>query len=45
MGMRRPMTISGDVICEFENFKYLGSFTQKDEGFGMDVKTGLSAVE
>jgi hypothetical protein len=33
--MRRPMTISDDVIDEFENFKYL---VQNDDGFGMDVK-------
>jgi len=36
--MRRAMTISGDVIGEFESFKYLGSFVQRDRGFGMDVK-------
>jgi hypothetical protein len=27
-GMRIPMTISGDVIGEVKNFKYLGSFLQ-----------------
>jgi hypothetical protein len=37
-GMRRPMTISGDVKGEFENFKYLGSFVQKGGVFGIDVK-------
>jgi hypothetical protein len=26
-----------DRIGEVENFKYLGSLVQKDEGFGMDV--------
>jgi hypothetical protein len=36
--MRRPMTISGDVIDETENFKYLGSFVQNNGGFYMDVK-------
>jgi hypothetical protein len=36
--MRRSVTISGDVIGEIENFKYLGSFIQKKVGFGMDVK-------
>jgi hypothetical protein len=36
--MRRPMTISDDVIGEVDSFKYLGSFVEKDGGFGMDVK-------
>ncbi|XP_025410679.1 uncharacterized protein LOC112683737 [Sipha flava] len=36
--MRRPMTISGDLIDETENFKYLGSFVQNNGGFYMDVK-------
>jgi hypothetical protein len=36
--MRRPMTMSGDVIGEIENHKYLGSFVQKDGGFSIDIK-------
>jgi hypothetical protein len=28
--MRRPITICGELISEIENFKYLGSFVQKD---------------
>jgi hypothetical protein len=36
--MRIPMAIIGDVIGKAENFKYLGTFMQKDKGFGMDVK-------
>jgi hypothetical protein len=39
-GMKKPMTIIGDVIREVENFKYLVSFVQKDRGrgVGMDIK-------
>jgi hypothetical protein len=35
--MRKPMTISDNVIDDVENFKYLGLIVQKD-GFGMDDK-------
>jgi len=28
-------TISGDVIGEVDSFKYLGSFVQRDGGFGV----------
>jgi hypothetical protein len=37
-GMRRSMTLNGDVIGEVENFKYLESFIQKEGGFGIFVK-------
>jgi len=37
-GMRRPMTICGNVKDEVDSFKYLGMFVQNDVGFGMDVK-------
>jgi hypothetical protein len=30
--MKRPMTISGDVIGEVKNFKCLGSFVQMNVG-------------
>jgi hypothetical protein len=32
------MTISSDMLGEVENFKYLGSFVQKDWGYGMDIE-------
>jgi hypothetical protein len=37
VGMRRPLTISGDVMGEVKNFKYLRSFIQNDGDFSMDV--------
>jgi hypothetical protein len=36
--MRRLVTISGNVIGEVNIYKYLGSFVQKDEVFGVNVK-------
>jgi hypothetical protein len=37
-GIRITMTISGYVISKVENFEKFGSFVQKYEGFGMDIK-------
>jgi hypothetical protein len=37
-GMRRPITLNGYVIVKVNNFKYFGSFIQKDGGSGMDVE-------
>lgn len=35
---RSVMTINGDEVSEVENFKYLGCFVQKNEGFDEDLK-------
>jgi hypothetical protein len=43
--VKRSIIISGDVIGEVENFKYLGSFVQENGNFGLDVNIRLSAVE
>jgi hypothetical protein len=32
------MTLSGYIISEMENFRYIGLFVQKDAGFGLDIK-------
>jgi len=36
--IRRPITVSDDVIGEVENLKYFESLVQKAGGFGTDVK-------
>jgi hypothetical protein len=42
--MRKPMTISSNVIGEVENLKYLDPFVYKERGFGMDVKHRIKGV-
>lgn len=36
--MRRVIAVSGDVINKVENYKYLGSYVQRDGGFFRDEK-------